>query len=273
MRGPDWVCRLTTQLRAVGGGDDVRSLHRWLWETWHQDGQRIARDLNVTLKLQGDDELKEDSPHLFAGQPERARVLVVNINPGWNAENNAVVNSIVSESEAQSWEFNREVYSTRAGIRPSRWWNLVTGFALRVVEGPSGHRNPASWKREWANNALAGWELFPLHSRSTRNLTNFDGDGGAVVRECMQASLAFATRLPAETVIVASAPGSVLIDGAIHGQQWVELHNVGLGLPTKLRLFKQDQRLLIVIPRQLASRYSGLRFDELADAIRRHRMT
>src|SRR5512145_2732563 len=83
-----WFTSWQRQLDRTCEPKTLRSIHQWLWDSWRSQAGQIAESANRVLRLVADDALREDTPHLFAGRPENAQVLFVNINPGWHRARN-----------------------------------------------------------------------------------------------------------------------------------------------------------------------------------------
>lgn len=267
-----WFDAWTAQLAAAQSGQELRPLHRWLWSAWvqNQSGPRLVGALNAALQLPGDDRMRPDVPHLFAGRPEDTDLLFVNINPGWAAERNRTEDGIVAASEEASWSFCRALF-TRYPREVGRmnWWSQSIGIAWRVVHGSAPTGTPTREKQEWADARVSGWELLPIHSTNGGFLNRLTAHpAGRSLRDSMKASLGFALRCGAPVTIIASSIGSALAEELAAKEQWRELKCADTTLPVGSRAFVVHRRLVLAIPRQLVSKYSGTKFDDVAFAVR-----
>jgi hypothetical protein len=268
-----WLEAWTSQLATAESVDSLRQMHRWLWSTWRSAGRGVARGINSALRLRGGDRIQPDIPHLFAGQVETADLVFVNINPGWNAERNAIENSIVATSEEDAWIFSRSVFSRYSvEVGTMHWWNQAIGLAWRVICGTAPTKASALEKRAWANAHVAGWELLPLHSRNAGFLAYLESTAtGLAVLSSMRSSLEFAIRLPAPVTVVASSAGAKILNAIAMHRGFSQIDPADSALPVGTKAYVVDKRLILSIPRQLVSKYSGAGFDETAAAIRRLR--
>jgi hypothetical protein len=268
-----WLDRWTAQLDGARSADDVRAVHRWMWSTWGQEGPDVAAGLNAALHLEGKHQIQPDVPNLFAGQVDTAELLFVNINPGWHRDRNPAENTIVAGSEEASWDFCRALFTRYPEeVGPMAWWNQTIGLGWRIIHGCAPVAMSPCDKRAWANVTIAGWELLPHHAQSAGFLSRLgDGATGCAVEASLAASLGLAMRLGKRVTIVASKDGARLARDLAVRHGWSEVDGIGPGLPQGSRAFHAERRLLIAVPRPLSSKYSGLRFEEIASAIRRLR--
>lgn len=267
-----WLDAWTSQLTAAKSAD-LRSVHRWLWSTWKREGAGVAAGLNASLRLQGADIIQPDVPQLFVGQVDTANVLFVNINPGWDARRNATENSIIVASEGASWCFCRELFTRYpAEVGRMSWWSQAIGVAWRVVHGTAPMGMSAREKRTWVNTHVAGWELLPFHSKTARFLVSLDnGSIGSTLVSSMRASLRLAIRFASDVTVVASSVGARLINEFAVAERWPELKVTKPALPIRTKAYAIRGRLLLSLPRQVVSNYSGIKFAEISSAIRRLR--
>jgi hypothetical protein len=268
-----WLDRWTAELHGAQSPDDVRAVHRWMWSTWRQEGPDVAAGLNAALGLPAGHQIQPDVPNLFAGQVDTCELLFVNINPGWNKDRNPVENAIFAASEEASWSFCRALFSRYPiEVGPMPWWNQAIGLGWRIIHGHAPTDVLPRDKRAWANATIAGWELLPHHSQSAEFLSRLRDDlTGRSLRASLRASLGLAMRLRTRVTIVASKAGARLACELALQQGWVGVDDMGPGLPHGSRAFHSEGRLLVAVPRQFSSKYSGLRFQDIASAIRRLR--
>lgn len=265
-----WFEKWTETLTAAQAGAGLRDIHRWLWSTWRQDGSRIAAETNGELCISGDDAMQQDVPHLFAGRPEDSNLLFVNINPGWDPKRNRIEEVIVKRSEEASWSFCRSLF-TRYPVEVGKmtWWSQMIGIAWRVLHGRAPAGKSAQEKRKWADERVSGWELLPLHSKSAGVLNRLaTRPTGVMIRASMRASLEFAVRCAAPITVVASSIGTALTVELATTEGWREVACGAKALPAGTRAFDANSRLVLAVPRQLVSNYSGTNFDEVAAAMR-----
>jgi hypothetical protein len=265
-----WLDAWTAQLDGAHPSEDGRAVHRWLWTNWDREGYQIAASFNAALRLEGDHQMQPDVPNLFAGQVDTAHLLFVNINPGWDSRRNAIENLIVHCSEEAAWAFCRSVFTRYpAEVGRMTWWTQMIGIAWRIVHGSAPVGKSSLEKRTWANTQVAGWELFPIHSTSAGFLATLTGGPAAApARRAMDSSLAVALRFGACVTVVASRIGAQMVNALAGRERWPELEVGELPFPTGTRAYARDGRLVLALPRQLASKYSGYKFDEIASAIR-----
>lgn len=264
-----WFDAWADQLDTAQTGTDLRTLHRWMWSEWKRDGLAVAAEVNATLGLAGDNCIQPDIPHLFAGKPESAYILFVNINPGWDADRNRVEDGIVSRSEDASWSFCRSLF-TRYPEEVGRmnWWSQAIGLAWRIVHGQAPRSRTAREKREWANSRVSGWELLPFHSKSAGIMSCLEAHPvGTSLRRAMRASLGFAVRCSPPVTVVASSIGTSLTEELAAQERWKEIRLADPAPPSGARAFQVRKRLVLSIPRQVVSKYSGTKFDAVAAAI------
>lgn len=265
-----WLDAWTSQLAAAKSTNHLRSLHRWLWSSWQREGTGIVYGLNASLRLQAANMMQPDFPHLFAGQLDTADVLFVNINPGWHEGTNATENSIVGASEEASWRFSRALFTRfPAEVGRMTWWNQAIGVAWRVIHGAPPMGTSSREKRSWANAHVAGWELLPIHSQSAGFLASLNDVAiGSALMSSMRGSLRLAMRFPSDITIVASSVGSRLANELAAAESYPELKVANAALPIGTKAYGISGRLLLSLPRQLVSKYSGTKFDDISFAIR-----
>ena len=158
-----WLEEWRQHVGAVRTRIDWRQFHCWLWDSWASIGPQVSQELNEILGLiEPDDQLQPDFPCPMIGDLERAKILFVNINPGWKPALNAKEDLIVRASEESSWEFFRNFFTRfPAEVGPNRWWSAYLEYAWRILDDLRPPR-----MQEWANVHVAAIELFPLHSAS-----------------------------------------------------------------------------------------------------------
>lgn len=266
-----WLAAWKRQMLATTAPDDLRPLHRWMWSSWQLDGAAVVVRLNAALGLDGNDLMQRDIPHLFAGNLETVELLFVNINPGWQEQRNPIEDAIVGRSEDASWCFSRSLFTRYpAEVGRMTWWNQAIGLGWRIVNGASPVSLRADQKRSWAIAHLGGWELFPLHSRAAGFLNaRRDPTTAEALHLAMQASLCLAVRLARKTTIVASRVGADLANDLARREGWPRVGAAEAAFPAGTKAYQIGGRVLLSIPRQLVSKkHPGVRFDDIASAIR-----
>ena len=269
-----WLSRWRECSDDVSSPEDFRRLHRWLWRTWRCLGKAAASEINTTLDLIGPDLLQPDVPHAFAGNPFAARLLYVNINPGWNEARNRIEESIVGRSENETWDFSRQLF-TRYPAKVGRmyWWNRSIGVAWRIEHGGPPLGIAAREKRAWANEHIGAVELLPLHSNSAGFL-HANGPPGtpkqamrAAIEQGMRATLRAALRLRATVSIVCSHAGAAFVNEQAQLDDWTSLP-VPAGLPGGTTAHRVDGVTVVAIPRPLVTKRSALAPDVVAASVR-----
>ena len=266
----EWLSQWHERVGAAGSIDGVRELHDGLWSTWLDCGAVSASGINKDLRLDGDDMMQPDMPHLFAGRPEDATIMFVNINPGWDKAANAVEDQIVRQSEASAWNFSRDLFTQYPKhVGPMKWWSQAIGLAWRIMHGSSPDDVSAEAKQSWALSYVAGWELFPLHSKRAGFLKQLGrGRTGQLVNKCMRAALELALGFPVPVVVVASDIGATMTNMIAVQARWPVVAH-GRSLPEETRVYRVDDRLIVSLPRQIVSSYESLAFEPVAREIRR----
>jgi hypothetical protein len=239
-----------------------------LWSSWRHDGEAVAAQLNGDIELEGPDQFRRDVPHLVAGQIDKAKLLFVNINPGWDEVRNARVEAVVSKSEEDAWEFASNLFTRYpTDVGRMSWWIQMLSLAWRIAE--EGRPPGAAEKRLWGNSNVAGWELFPLHSTNAGFLSRLDeGEAGLSLARSMQHSLELAIRLSAKATIVNSKEGARLVSEFATREGWEHIDILSGELPPGTAAYNVRGRLLLSVPRPLVSKFSGVNFDAVAAAIR-----
>jgi hypothetical protein len=265
-----WVTSWERQLRRVSHPADLRSLHRWLWRTWNLLGGRLAFEINSELRLVGDDQVRADIPHAFAGQLETAQIVIVNINPGWKTAVNDREDAIVRLGELESWEFCRSVFSRYPPeVAHMYWWNRMLGFAWRIAKGFPPVGRSALEKRLWANVNVGAIELLPLHSTSAGFLTRQGASPRLwnAIHDGMRQTLHATIRLQRPLTLVASKAGAAFTNELARDSGWPTLPVVN-GLPAGTTAYRVGSSTIIAIPRQLVTKYSALAPDLIAAGVR-----
>lgn len=266
-----WITEWTKRVSRISCPDDLRPFHQWLWQSWTQDGVRVAAEINGTLGLGGSDEIKSDIPNTFAGDLSRAQILLVNINPGWDRERNQKEEEVVRKSEQAAWDFSRELFTRyRADVGPMYWWNRCIGVALRIRDEYTP-KMTAQQKREWANRNLASFELFPLHSSRSGFLGKIAPGASPLqtgISAGMRATLEAALRMRVRLTLVLSSGGAKFVGDIAQVQCWTPVPGLPDGLPNGSAAYRMAQSTLIAIPKPLVSRNSALPSNAVAAAIR-----
>lgn len=265
-----WFDAWANQLNSAKNGAALRNLHRWMWSEWKRTGPAVAEETNAALGLVDDDCMQPDIPHLFAGKPDTTDLLFININPGWDRARNSIEDGIVARSEDASWSFCRALFTIYPdSVGPMNWWSQAIGLAWRIVHGQAPQKRTAREKREWADSRVSGWELLPLHSKGAGILHCMDRHPtGISAIAAMRASLGFAIRCSAPVTVVASSIGATLTEELAASERWKEIALADEVLPKGTRAFQVGNRLVVAVPRQLISKYTGTKFDHVAAAIR-----
>jgi hypothetical protein len=192
----------------------------------------------------------------------------VNINPGWNEQQNRLENAIVARSEQDAWSFSRALFTQyKEEIGLNRWWSQAIGIARCILRSSAPKHVSAQEKRAWANTHIAGWELFPIHSQSAGFLHGAGKDAESPLAHAVEASLALATTFPAKITIVASAAGANRLNNLARRRRWHALEAPKQGLPKGATAYAVGQRLFLSVPRPLVSRFSGIKFNDVASGI------
>ncbi|MBS0264214.1 MAG: formylglycine-generating enzyme family protein [Planctomycetes bacterium] len=264
-----WLEEWRRNVGAVKAASDWREYHRWLWNSWAGVGRQVAQELNQILGLSGPEVgLQPDFPCPLIGDLERAKILFVNINPGWNPNINPKEDLIVRTSEQDSWEFFRNFFTRfPAEVGPNRWWAANLEYAWRIVE-----ESRPSRLNEWANHHVAAIELFPLHSASAKFLIGKARHPDQIqVLKALEAgrreTLLAAVRNRAPVTIVASSGGAKFVHEAASDQGW-DLPIRLSSAPPRSSAYVVDECAIAAVPQPLNYRWNPLSEEQVAKWIR-----
>lgn len=268
----EWMTRWRERVSAVKSPTELRLLHRWLWRTWTCVGPSVTAQVNRQFGLSGADEFQPDMPHAFAGRFETARMIFVNINPGWKKSLNEKEERIVRRSEPESWDFCRSLFTRYPPeVGQMWWWNGVLGVAWRIEHGRPPVGLSAREKRNWANENVAGIELLPVHSTSAGFLRGRaigrTPDLWTAMLAGMRETLHLALRLGVPLVLVASRDGAAFVRQIASASTWRPLPFAS-GLPAGTTAYATGESTVVAIPRPFVTKHSRLAPDAVAEAIR-----
>jgi len=199
------------KLKNINNDEDLKNIYFWLWEKQNEITES-ALEINKSLELKGEYELKTDLPCITVGG--RQGLLILSANPGWTEKYNKKENEYCKTSPDKYVDlmFNFfEKHPNVVGIS-SRWWSN----AMSMVEILDGHRNffkglnrEKKWGKVHETKMVGGWELFPFHSSKDGISSKIDDHNWLKI--CAIESINAAIRLSPKVLFIASKQGYKLV--------------------------------------------------------------
>jgi hypothetical protein len=199
------------KLQQLSNEDDVVNLYQWFWGNRDRIGETVSK-INNQLSLKGEYQLQPDLPCLAIGGLQG--LLVLSMNPGWDAELNKLEESYCRISPTNYidlmlnfFELHPKVVGqkVRWWMNPLSWVKLLRDWEIRF----GNYSGKARWDQASKTKLIGGWELFPFHSNKdglSQKINDYDW-----IFRCAIESVKASLRLQPEVLLVVSKQGYQLI--------------------------------------------------------------